>query len=271
MTSLEGPAVGWLLTKLGPVGRWVHQQVRPNHRPIAERRCSPVHTYHTFCLFVAVAPSDLPPPRAPVDFIGAAHKFVRGGLSDLFTQGADYSGPELVRYRQSVPHMPSASSIVEVYPTGLVELLWTVAVPPATSLPLCEITELIRRLHQLVQKDEYPGLHRGRRFERWRRVDWRIGVNAAAVAHDNSGSVSWTSVTAPVTLPTDRMRNPRPSCPRNGYAAGPLTSVRRTIRLERLLQPVLEELLSAAGYTDTAEIRRCATEAANLAVTPEMT
>ncbi|WP_158684558.1 hypothetical protein [Amycolatopsis orientalis] len=260
MTSIEGPVIGWLLTKLGPVGRWLNRQVRPDHRPITGRQRSPVHQYYSFCLFVAVAPSDSAGHRLPVDFMSAAHDIVADQLADLFTESADYSGPDLVRYCQPVPGLANASSWISFYPTGLIELMWNLAVPPSTTLPLDETLSVLGRLHDVVRSEAYRSVHRHRRFERWRRLDWRIGVNALAVSHDQGGSIWWTDLATSTALPTKRMTDPRPSCGPDGYGSRSLNGVSCNAPLPVILQPFLEELLAAAGYTNSDDIRRCAND-----------
>jgi hypothetical protein len=220
------------------------------------RKASPAHDYDAFYLFVAVAPSDTPRPRPSLDFIDAAHRFVSDGLPSMFTGKAEYSGAELVRFRQPVGDPLTAKNSITLSPSGLVELQWSLAVPPeTTTLQLGEIMTVVSRLHELVRSDAYPSLYRSRRLERWRRVDWRIGVNSRAVPRNGGNTVGWTELVAPVSLPSDRIDDPRPYCPAEGYGAHALTTVRRGPRPEDVLAPVLEDLVSAAGYTNAMEIR----------------
>lgn len=72
-------------------------------------------------------------------------------------------------------------------------------------------------------------------------------------------SLGWTEVTSPESVPTRRTSRPYPSCPHEGYAKDRLTSMPYRAPLDRLLAPVLEELLAAGGYLDGAKIRECVT------------
>lgn len=261
MTSLEGPVAGWLLTKLGPLGRWVARQVLRDHQAIMGRKASPSRDYDAFYLFVSIAPSDTPRPRPPLDFVDAAHRFVGDGLSSMFTGKAEYSGSELVRWRQPVGSDPlAAKNSIMLYPNGLIELQWRLEDLPNTTIQLSEIIAIVSRLYELVRGDAYPRLYRKRWLERWRRVDWRIGVNSRAVPRNGGNMVEWAELNTSVALLKDRIDNPHPNCPHDGYGASRLTTIRRDSRLSSLLAPVIEGLLSAAGYTNATEIRNCVGE-----------
>lgn len=261
MTSLEGPVAGWVLTKLGPLGRWVARQVLRDHQPISGRKTSPSRDYDAFYLFVAVAPSDAPRPQPQIDFVDAAHRFVGDGLPSMFTTKAEYSGTELVRWRQPIDNDPlAAKNSIVLYPNGLIELQWRLEHLPDTALQLGEIISVVGRLHELVRSDAYPRLYRKRWLEQWRRVDWRIGVNGRAVPRNGGNMVEWTELITSAALPKDRIDSPHPNCPHDGYGACKLTTIRRDTRLSDLLAPVMEGLLSAAGYTNAAEIRKCVVE-----------
>lgn len=260
MTSLEGPIAGWALTKLGPVGKWLSRRILRDHQPILGRKGSPARDYDAFYLFVAVAPSNSPQSHSSLDFIDSAHRFVTDGLSDMFTGKAEYSGSELVRWRQPINSEPVApKNSVLFYPSGLIELQWVLEIPPDTSLKLDEILAIVDRMRVLVEGDAHTRLYRSRRLERWRRVDWRIGINGRALPR-KAESVDWTDLVASVPLPRDRVDEPHPYCPPDGYGASAMTSRLRSSRLEELLSPVLEGLLSTAGYTNAGEIRNCVAE-----------
>ncbi|MGQ0775397.1 MAG: hypothetical protein ACT4NY_13395 [Pseudonocardiales bacterium] len=247
MTALEGPAAGWLLTKLGPIGRWLKRHVARDHRPITGRQGRPDQYYGAFYVFVAVAPSKSPKPLLPIDFADRARELIDGAFPGDFPSEPDYSGRELVRYRHAIEGAQSPAHQITIYPTGLVELQWIIAAPPATALPLADAVAAVGRLHRAVQSSMFPNLHQRRWFARWRHVDWRIGINGFAVLPTGS-SVGWTDIVTP---------DPRPSCPSTGYAADRLVSSRRGTKLDSILTPVMEELLNSGGYIDSAEIREC--------------
>lgn len=212
-----------------------------------------------------MAPSDSGRPTSGVDFVDAAHNFVRTGLADIFTGSADYSSPEVVRYEQKLTDDAACiRHVLYIHPSGLIELQYVLTQPPETTLPLGLLTGIVARLHALVASDAYPAIYRKRRFEKWRSVDWRIGANGSALLTNSSGTVSWTDLVTPLTLPTSRIVEPRPSCTSEGYAASRLTSVRRNSPVDSLLAPVIEELLLSGGYTSKAEIQQCASAVAAL-------
>ncbi len=264
MTGVEGPVVGWLLSKLGPIRTWFKDQFRADHVPITGRRGRPDQTYGGFFLFAAAAPSQSPKLLPLADFADRAHDLVQHAFPSIFPEVSDYAGHELVRYRSSAERS-AEQHIITIYPTGLVELQWLIAAPPATSLPLSGIVEPLQALRQVVQASGLADLYQPRRFEGKRRVDWRIGINGMATSNLSGTSVSWTNVTSSIQLPEQRNRTPRPYCPAEGYAPHLLTSLRLNATLEGLLMPVLEEHLVVGGYVDSGVIRDCITELANSA------
>jgi hypothetical protein len=172
----------------------------------------------------------------------------------------EYVGPDLVRFRAKLDDAPHADHIITVHSTGLVELQWLLAMPPATELPLLDLVRVVEQFHTTVRSGSLSSLHRRRPLERWRRVDWRIGVNAWVTPTDGSGQYCWTEIGTAGLVPQRRTTERRPHCPPTGFAAGHLSGVRRTIALEDLLKPVLEELVTSGGYLGGEEIRRCVSE-----------
>jgi hypothetical protein len=166
----------------------------------------------------------------------------------------------LVRFRQAVDGPLGPKNCIMLSPTGLIELQWNLAALPTTELQLSEVVVVVSRFHGLVHSDAYLQLYQTRRLERWRRVDWRIGINSRAVPRNGGNMESWTDLVTPISLPRMRIDEPHPTCPLDGYGISKLTAVKRDSRPANVLTPVLEELLSAAGYTNAAEIRRCASE-----------
>jgi hypothetical protein len=264
VTGVEGPVAGWLLTKLGPVGAWLKGQVRADHMPIAGRRIRPDHPHCGFYLVAAVAPSQSTQPLPLIDFMDRARRFVQQTFPTVFRDPPDYSGHELIRYR-SADGRPDAQ-IISIYPSGLVEIQWLIAEPPATSLPMSNIIEPLTTLHRAVQAGRLSDLHQPRRLEGWRRVDWRVGVNGTATPREGGNSVAWSDVTAPTDLPAQLQNSPRPYCPAEGYAASRLTSLHRSADLGDLLAPVLEEHLAIGGYADSEAIRSSVAELVESAV-----
>ncbi|MGH3570377.1 MAG: hypothetical protein ACRDS0_35335 [Pseudonocardiaceae bacterium] len=263
MIALEGPAVSWLLTKLGPIGKWIKRRVTPDHLPIAGfPQGRPDRRYAAFAVFAAVAPSHTPKPLSPIDFVDRACELVEEAFLGDFPREPDYSGPgyggcRLVRYKRVVDDALFAEHLISIHSTGLVTLQWIIAAPPTTTLPLAEAVAAVRRLHRAVQGSTFVNLHQHRRLARWRRVDWRIGVNGQATSPDGTSIVSWTDIVTAGLVPQQRTTDPYPSCPSTGYAADQLASLRRNVELGSILTPVLEELLHSGGYVNSTEIRQC--------------
>lgn len=263
MTALVGPAVSWLLTKLGPIGNWIKRRVTPDHLPITgfpqgrpDRPCT------AFAVFAAVAPSHTPKPLSPIDFVDRARELVEKAFPGDFPREPDYSGPgyggcQLVRYKRVVDEAPFAEHLISIHSTGLVALQWIIAAPPTTVLPLAEAVTAVRRLHRAIQSGMFLNLYQHRRLARCRRVDWRIGVNGQAIPPDGTSIVSWTDISTAGLVPQQRTNNPYPLCPATGYAANQLVSRKRSVELDSILTPVLEELLHSGGYVDSNEIRQC--------------
>lgn len=240
----------------GPAGKWLSQRLAANHAPILGRQGNPNHQYMAFCAFVAVAPSNSPTPLSLVDLMDGAHDFTHRCFPGVFPNEPDYAGHELVRYEAPPANGTGAQNRIIFYPTGLVELHWVLATPPALQLPLDELVDVVSRLHAAVASGAFQRLHRPRRWERRRKVDWRIGVNAWAATSDNS--VHWEKVGPSELAPPRRDVGRRPSCPSEGYAAGELSSRRPKTKLRYILTPALVELLAAGGYSGGDEIRASA-------------
>jgi hypothetical protein len=236
------------------MGRWLTRRVARDHLPIAGCQLQPNQDYYAFCVFAAVAPSRSPKPLPLVDFVDHASKLVERFFPGEFPAEPEYVGPELVRYRLVREGVRYSDHVITIYPTGLIEVQWAIAVPPGTGLPLTEAVAVVERLRQAVQSDSFADLHQRRRWAKWRRVDWRFGINGRAVP-EKGNSTYWTDVLLPGGPPTRRASDPRPHCPREGYASGRLKSKRRTAQLEEVLAPALHELLASGGYISGEEIR----------------
>lgn len=253
MVSVEGPILSWLLGRAGPVGKRLKQRLAADHAPILDRRGNPNHHQMAFCAFIAIAPSDSPDPLALVDRMDRAQEFVQRFFPGDFPDEPDYAGHELVRYQAPSTGGTDAQSRIIFYPTGLVELHWVLASPPALQLPLDKLVDVVNRLQVAVESGAFQRLHQPRRWECRRRVDWRIGVNAWAATSSNS--VHWKTVGPPELAPLRRDTGRRPSCPSEGYAAGDLSSVKSGAKLRQILTPTLIELLAAGGYSGGSDIR----------------
>ncbi len=247
----------WLLEKLGSTLAGVRQLVEADHRPIMANPLRPDSTYHAFILFLAVAPSRSPKPRPSAEFIDYACRLVNEMLPDEFPEQPDYAGPEMVRYSKDGT-TPGPTHMINIYPSGLVALQWILAVPPdSTELPLAEILRIVRRMQAAALLGTFWNLHRPRRGEPRRRLDWHIGVNGWAYPQDGGTGVYWTGVIAAGRSPTRRATNPRPHSPANGFSASRLRSLSPHVSIDALVAPALEELLSYGGYTDSKEIKEC--------------
>lgn len=256
MVSVEGPLISWLLSRAGPAGKKLKRRLAADHAPILGRRGNPNHPYMAFCAFVSVAPSDSPEPLPLVDRMDRAHEFVQRFFPGIFPDEPQDAGHELVRYETQPVDGGTAQSRIIFYPTGLVELHWVLAAPPVVQLPLDELDDIVSRLQEAVVSGAFQRLHQPRRWERRRKVDWRIGVNAWATVPGNI--VYWEKVGPFELAPRRRDSGRRPSCPSEGYAASELSSLKPRTKLRRILTPALVELLAAGGYSGGDEIRASA-------------
>jgi hypothetical protein len=256
MVSVEGPLLSWLLGRAGPAGKRLRQRLAADHAPILGRQSNPTHQQMAFYAFIVVAPSDSPKSLPVVDRMDRAHEFVQGFFADAFPDDPEYAGHELVRYEAPSTGGTDVQNRIVFHPTGLVEIHWVLAAPPAVQLPLDELVNVVSRLQGAVVGGAFQRLYQPRRWERRRRVDWRIGVNASAFASSNS--VYWESVGPSELAPPRRDVGRRPSCPSEGYAANELSSMRPRAKLRQILTPVLVELLAVGGYSGGDEIRASA-------------
>jgi len=257
MMSVEGPVLSWLLGRAGSAGKRLKQRLAADHVPILGRRANPSQQYMAFCAFIAVAPSDSPEPLPLLDRMDRAHEFVHRFFPGVFPEQSEHADHELVRYETPPVDGSGAQNRIIFNPTGLIELHWVLASPPALQLPLDELGDVVSRLQGAVASGAFQRLHQPRRWERRRRVDWRIGVNAWAATSGNS--VHWEKVGPTNLAPPRRDVGRRPSCPSEGYAANELSSMRPKTNLRQILTPVLVELLAAGGYSGGDEIRASTT------------
>lgn len=114
MTGLEGPAAGWLLTKLGAIARRLKRWVARDHLPITGRQGRPDQHYAAFFVFAAVAPSRSPKPLPLVDFADRARELVEEAFPEtshpsLTTAGASSSGTGVL-WRECSPQRTRSPS-----------------------------------------------------------------------------------------------------------------------------------------------------------------
>jgi hypothetical protein len=185
-----------------------------------------------------------------------AHHFTQRFFPGMFPDEPEHAGHELVRYQAPPTEGASAQNRIIFYPIGLVELHWILATPPTLRLSLDELVDAVSRLRGAVADGAFHRLHRPRRWERRRKVDWRVGVNAWAATSGNS--VPWEKVGPPELAPSRYDTGRRPSCPSEGYAANQLSAVQPKAKLQDILVPVLTELLAAGGYSGGDAIRASA-------------
>jgi hypothetical protein len=157
VTALAGPMASWLLTKLGPIGKWVKRRVTPDHLPITgfpqgrqtdgippSSSSRPYHPVTRPGLYQQWTSWTEPVNWSRRHFRGTSH-------ASRTTAGPGYGGDRLVRYRRVVDGVSFAERLISIHSTGLVTLQWIVAAPPSTALPLADGVAAVRRLHRAVQ------------------------------------------------------------------------------------------------------------------------
>jgi hypothetical protein len=111
-------------------------------------------------------------------------------------------------------------------------------------------------MYNLALSPDYQGIHKLRRIESRRRLDWRIGLISSVPA--STGPVFWTGLSSSGRLPQDHIVGQYPGCPFGGYAQSHLVGVKPAMSPRDLFQPVLDEALLNAGYLGT---EGCVTDA----------
>jgi len=255
MPALETGA----LKVLGALGKFAPQMTsRLEGKIIAGHRaiCG-IHqlgfTGSRFSLTVAVGPSRGVEPLPPKQFTERALACAQLILGDLPFK-VDHSSSELVRclVPDEAPDAPWDSiHLLNVHPYGLIELQWGLHVPlddpNHIEISLDEIVDVLTHMYRVAHHPTYHAIYGRRKGERFRRLDWRVGLTPTIVFRSGE-TIPWTGVTSSGRLPSARAQRQRPFCPITGYASQQLTSTKRGTPIDMLFRPALEQLLVDAGY-----------------------
>lgn len=236
-----------------PLYSWTYRHVVVDHQAIQFAHGCP-HSGGRFSVLMAVAPSRAPRPLSAKDFVDRADD-----IAHLVLEGipfiTEHSGVELCRYVVPDP-APQADAFtrelhyLHVYPSGLVDLQWGLKVDETdrsdVALPLNEIVTVLSRMYRISRTPQFAALHRRRRTEKYRRLDWRVGV-VPSISPDTRGSIYWKRLTWPGPVPVKRT-DQLPSCPQAGFAAEQMQTIGPRRSAAVLFAPALEQLMVRAGY-----------------------
>jgi len=224
-----------------------------DHRPISG---SPnFHSGGQFWLWVVVAPSHSPKQLEPLEFTEGAYELAKLIFNEQ-PFDIDYSGSELCRFVVSNADLTSqtrADHWLWVHPDGRVLLQWGLQVSPlpdtrGVGLSLDEIVAVLGHMHQVAHDPRFEAIHVRRRTERFRRLDWRVGLTPSISVAEH-GSVYWRRLSSCTRLPAVLPTGQNPSCPMRGFAPDKMMSIKQGATVVETFGPALEHLLVDAGYT----------------------
>jgi len=224
-----------------------------DHRPISG---SPnFHGGGQFWLWVVVAPSHSPKQLEPLEFTEAAYELAKL-VFDEQQFVIDYSGSELCRfvvYNADLASQTRADHWLWIHPDGRVFLQWglqtsSLANTRDVELSLDEIVAVLGQMHHVVHDPRFAAIHARRRPERFRRLDWRVGLTPS-ISTNEHGQVYWRRLSSSTRLPAVVPSGQNPSCPVRGFAPHKMMSIKQGATMVEIFGPALEHLLVDAGYT----------------------
>ena len=242
----------------------VEARIITDHKPI-----SAAHTYldgGRFWLSVAVAPSHSPRRLESLDFIENANELAELIFGDLPFKN-DHISSEGARFVVSNSN-PTASfprhlHMLRISPLGLIDLQWGLEVfslPDSRDmvLSLDEIVNVLGHLYDVAHSPRFSGVHKRRRTERIRRLDWQVGLTPS-IAPTTDGPIYRRGFRSTRCLPAGDPINTQPWCPITGYASDLLRNVKAEVPAAEVFGPVLRDMLVNAGYL--AGVRECVSDA----------
>lgn len=236
------------------IRRWLREHFGEDHSAILGVRHRADRTFSGgFYVVVAAAPSRSIAAGEP-KLLGDMARKMASEIPLLGTVSPTGSGIDTVQFeseRRDVTDYPEVA--FEVRSSGLIELVRKVTPVPADddsgpTLLLLDILRPVRIISDLVMGPSYARLVRPRHRRPRRKVDWYVGLTP----HTQTayGTDHWADLQFPGRKPGDRSTRARPGCPPLGFAASRLRSSRRQQPLERLVTPVVQDLLVESGYLD---------------------
>jgi len=227
------------------------RRLRPDHHSISLRSVQfPGTSMLRFYLYAAVAPSRAAPLRFDHLQVQRAAAFARDAFPGVFPDTPESANRDLTLFAVAADGVQERA--LYVHRTGLVELLWALAVDQAAQptaellLDADEIAAIAQQLAGAVARRPYSELSRaGRGRRRFARVDWWFNLTADISMAD--GSIAWTGLRFPGPPPR-RAQNRQPFLAVKGYGEETLRNRRRRKSADELVRAVLAEILGANGY-----------------------
>lgn len=200
---------------------------------------------------VAVAPSRRLRKSANREFADLARRFVRSVFGELFPDDPVLSTRDLTRFQVPPDLGEPMDFLVEVSPTGLVEILWIIPMQEIDgerfALPLDAVGSTVFRLAQGIQRGAYRHLFRRPFLARLKRVDWFVNV---AGAWSDDTYKEWTEVVFPGRSPGSRATGHRAFSPVNGYGSEALRGKSQGIDPKKVVERALDDFLRENGFLE---------------------
>lgn len=200
---------------------------------------------------VAIAPSRRLRKSVNREFPVLARRFVRSVFGELFPEDPVLSTRDLTRFQLPPDLGEPMDFLVEVSPTGLVEILWIIPMQELDdnrfALPLGAVGGAVFRLAQGIQRGTYRRLFRRPFLARWKRVDWFVNV---AGAWSDDTYKEWTEVVFPGRPPGSRAIGHRAFSPVNGYGSEALRGKRQGTDPKKVVERALDDFLRENGFLE---------------------
>lgn len=201
-------------------------------------------------LYAVVAPSRFAPRPYDPGQVRRAQAFATDAFPGVFDTVPTYAEESVTLFAVEVPDGFHERALY-VYPTGEVELLWSLTPEEdgdELRLDTAEMATVIAQLADAIGRQPYAELSKaGRGRRRLARVDWNF--NLATRVSGPNGPRAWTGLTFVGEAPP-RARGQFPGAPVGGYGWPRLRSSRRKKPGEEIAGVFLSEMLTASGYYD---------------------
>jgi hypothetical protein len=264
-SPLPPSEVGSVLKYLRAAVRWIARLAKADHSTLYGMRWRvdagrmPRPYVH-----VAVAPSRRLRKKLNGDFPTAARGFVASVFPDVFPKHPVLSTREIVRFQVPSDLGKPMDYLIELSPTGLVEILWILRMEASDDhlrLPMVDVGGTVWNLADAVQRGHYGRLFPRRSLARRKRIDWFVNVTGA---WSEDGYKEWNDVSFPGSEPSMRATGHRAFSPVNGYGVEALRSMRQSTDPSKIVDPVLNDFLRENGFIDYAQTLEELMQAARL-------
>ncbi len=251
-SPLPPSEVSSLVRHLRSAGRWVARAVRADHTTLYALRCRvDAGRMRKPYVHVALAPSRRVRRPLDGDFPVAARRFVRSVFGEVFPNDPVLSTRDLVRFQVPPDLGEPMDFLVEISPSGLVEILWIIPVEELDddhfALPIEAVGRTVSNLAQGVHGGAYRLLFRRPFFARWKRVDWFVNVTGT---WSDEGYKEWTEVVFPGRPPKSRATGHRSFSPVNGYGTERLRGKRQGTDDKKIVERALDDFLRENGFLE---------------------